>query len=479
MKLSVIAIVVPILIAVLGVYLLVSWWSDDYQVSKITLRTPVAEQTPAAATSKSSPSNAASAPAVTLPPVVSGTATPPVLTLTETIPGDWPRFRGASFDNISTDPTPITRDWSGKPLKELWSLDLGEGYAGPVVHNGRVYVLDYDQRAQSDQLRCLSFANGQQLWQRSYPVVIKRNHGMSRTTPAVTDKYVVTLGPKCQVMCTDAVNGTVYWMHDLVQEYQTKVPEWYAGQCPLIDGDRVIIAPGGKALMVAFALDSGKVIWQTANPKGWQMTHSSIIPMQYQGQTMYLYCADQGVVAVSARDGKMLWETTDWRVSTATVPSPVLIGDGRIFLTGGYNAGSVMLRVEGPVNSQTVRTLYRIPASVFSSEQQTPIFYKGYIYGVISGGTMVCLNLDGKQVWSSDAGHRFGLGPYFITRDDLLVVMNDTGTLTLLQASPAGYKQLAQTKILQGHDSWAPMVLVNGRLLARDLTHMVCLDMKQ
>ncbi|HNU60471.1 MAG TPA: PQQ-binding-like beta-propeller repeat protein, partial [Aquaticitalea sp.] len=131
---------------------------------------------------------------------------------------------------------------------------------------------------------CLSLDDGAEIWNYAYPVKIKRNHGMSRTVPAVTEKHIVTLGPKCHVHCLDPVTGQFYWMIDLVKEYQTVVPPWYAGQCPLIDGERVILAPGGSALLIAVDGASGKVLWQTPNPDKWDMTHSSIIPMTFQNK---------------------------------------------------------------------------------------------------------------------------------------------------------------------------------------------------
>ena len=123
------------------------------------------------------------------------------------IQGSWPRFRGDSFDNISRENIKLADTWGESGPDILWSLDLGEGHAGPVVANGRVYVLDYDEEARADILRCFSFENGTEIWRRGYEINIKRNHGMSRTVPAVTDKYVVTIGPKCHVMCVDALSG--------------------------------------------------------------------------------------------------------------------------------------------------------------------------------------------------------------------------------------------------------------------------------
>ena len=391
------------------------------------------------------------------------------------MPGYWPWFRGVDFDNISKEKVPLARRWGPGQPKAFWGINIGEGYAGPAVLNGRVYLLDYDAKQQADVLRCLTLSDGKDIWQYSYPIKVKRNHGMSRTVPAVNDKFVVSMGPKCHILCLDSTTGEFRWGIDLVRDYNATVPEWYAGQCPLIDGERVILAPGGDALMIAVDIATGNVIWKTPNPNNWNMTHSSIVPMEFKGKRIYAYCASGGVVGVSALDGSILWETNEWKIGIATVPTPVIIGDGRIFLTGGYDTGSMMIKLTENASKMAVKTLYRLKPEVFASDQQTPILYEGYIYSVKPGGQLACIDLNGKLLWTSGSANRFGLGPYLIA-SGLIYVMDDTGLLTLAEATPEGYKKLAQAQVLKGHDAWGPMALVGGRLIARDLTRMVCLD---
>ena len=401
------------------------------------------------------------------------------------LPGAWPRFRGEHFDGISDEKITLAKKWDDGEPKVLWGIDVGEGYAGAAILNGRVYVLDYDAnelvgenpQPGADALLCLSLADGKEIWRHSYPIKIKRNHGMSRTVPAVTEKYVVALGPMCHVICLDSTTGEFFWGLDLVRDFKTEVPPWYAGQCPLIDGEKVILAPGGDALMIAVDCTTGDIIWETPNPRNWSMTHSSIIPMEFKGRRMYVYCGRGGIVGVSADDGAILWETTEWKISIATVPSPLVIGDGRIFLSGGYNAGSMMLQLQEIEGKLVAEPLFRLKPEVFGSTQQTPILFNDYIYGVKPDGQLVCLNLDGEMVWESGTAHRFGLGPYMIA-NGMIYVMDDSGLLTLAEATPANYKQLAQSQVLHGHDSWGPMAIAGGRLIARDMTRMVCLDVR-
>lgn len=392
-----------------------------------------------------------------------------------TLPGRWPRFRGEDFDNIARGDMQLSTTWpaSGPPV--LWSLDLGEGHAGAAVLNGCVYVLDYDRENSADAVRCLSLDDGREIWRYSYPVKVKRNHGMSRTTPAVTDKFIVTLGPKCHVTCLDSTTGRFLWMLNLPSRFKAKVPLWYAGQCPLIDDGKTIIATGGDALLVAVDCATGDILWRSPNPLGWEMTHSSIMPAEFAGRRMYVYCGSGGVAGISAQDGSILWQTTDWKIRIATIASPLVIGDGRIFLSGGYNSGSMMLKLSERGDQIVPEVLYKLGPEVFGATQHTPIFYEGYIYGVRPDGQLVCLSLEGSIVWTSTTTQKFGIGP-FVIANGLICVMNDSGLLTLVRATPGGYRQLAQAKVLPGPDSWAPMAVASGRLILRDLTRMICLD---
>jgi outer membrane protein assembly factor BamB len=403
--------------------------------------------------------------------------------------GNWPRFRGPGFDNISKENVRLIDGWENQSPSVLWSVDLGEGHAGPAVFNGRVYVLDYDETERADVLRCFSLENGKELWRRGYKLFIKRNHGMSRTIPAVTEKYVVTIGPKCHVMCVDAVSGDLRWGLDLVKEYGVEVPLWYTGQCPLIDDSLAIIAVGGKSLLIAVDCETGKVAWETPNPNNWKMSHSSIMPVSFQGKKMYIYCAIGGMVGVSAEKdsaGAVLFESAAWS-HNVIAPSPVYLGDGRIFATAGYGAGSMMLRIKAQGDGFSLEPLQKLKSTEgLASEQQTPLFYDGHLFAILPKDAgpareqLVCCHPDDCTVftWTSGKTNRFGLGPY-LAADGKFFVLGDDGVLTILKASTEGYKQLGQAKILDGVDAWGPVAITGGRLLARDSRRMVCIDIRK
>lgn len=393
------------------------------------------------------------------------------------LPGSWPCFRGPDRDGLAREAPPLPDRFPATGPIKKWQVKVGYGYAAPVVEAGRVYLLDYDASAKADVLRCLSLADGAELWRRAYPVTCKFNHGMSRTVPALADGTVVSIGPRCHVLACDALSGDFRWGLDLVRDFGTKEPPWYAGQCPLIDQGRVILAPAGpEVLMMAVDLKTGATVWKAPNPHGWQMTHVSVLAATLADVRQYIYCGSGGIAAVAADDGRALWSTREWKVNIATVPTPIQVDGERIFCCGGYGSGAAMLKITKDNDIFAVDVAWRTKPTVFGSDQQTPILYKNLLFGVIPDGQFACLALDGKRLWTSGPASRFGLGPYLIA-DNKALLLNDHGLLTLAAASSSGWSELGKAQILDGHDAWGPLALAGTRLLARDLDTLVCLDL--
>ena len=150
----------------------------------------------------------------------------------------------------------------------------------------------------------------------------------------------------------------------------------------------------------------------------------------------------------------------------------------RLFLSGGYQAGSMMLRVEQVDGSWHAVPQFRLGPEVFGATQQTPIWFDSHLFGVRPDGELTCLAPDGTPSWSSGPSHRFGLGP-FLVADGKLLVLDDDGRLTMAAASSEAFRVLATARVLDGHDCWGPMALAGGRLLIRDLTRLSCLDLRK
>ncbi len=403
--------------------------------------------------------------------------------LTET----WPRFRGEHFDNISRSEIALIDKFPAEGPSQKWQLDLGEGYAAAAIYKGLVYVLDHDEEMRADLLRCFVLETGEELWRRGYQINLKRNHGMSRTVPAVTEDYILTIGPKAHVMCVRRSDGELLWGLNVALDYEADIPLWNTGQCPLIDGDLAIIATGGSSLMVAADLETGEILWETPNPHKWLMSHSSIMPYEFNGVKMYVYSAFGGVCGIAAEGemaGQVLWESGDWNHQTVA-PSPVCMPDGKIFLTAGYGAGGMVLQLNGAGPRFEVEVISEyLPKEGLASEQQTPVVFDGHLLGILPKDAgplrnqLVCVHPDNfnEVVWSSGSETRFGLGPYMLA-DNKLFILNDDGTLVIARPSTRAYEELDRYQVIDGHDAWGPLAVADGYMVLRDAKTMICLDL--
>jgi outer membrane protein assembly factor BamB len=384
------------------------------------------------------------------------------------LPGSWPHFRGTKYESLT---------------------DLAHGYSGVAVNSGRVYLQDYDVGVKEECLRCFSLEDGKEIWRRSYPLKIVNNHGFTRTVPAVTDKYVVSFGSKCHVLCVDAKTGDKKWGLDLMKDYGSKLPDWYAAQCPVIDGNTAVLAPSGKeVLMMGVDLETGNIAWKTPNPKGLQMSHSSITPMTIAGKKMYVYCAEWGkLLGISAEAdsiGTLLWESASIDKQVIS-PSPVQLEDNQIFMCAGYSGGSALIKISEASGKFEAKVLWTMDTKDgLSCEQQTPILYEKHLFALMpdSSGArkqqLVCMDPydKGKITWESGKEKRFGQYEPILLADGKFFILDKDAGLTMVKASTSKYEELAKCKLLKGHEAWAPIALAGNLMLVRDEKVLLCLD---
>jgi len=391
---------------------------------------------------------------------------------------DWPQFRGPDRNGISKE-TGLLRKWPAGGPKVLWSVPVTQGYAAAAIVAGRVYHHDYDEAKSEWCVNCRSLADGKLVWQFREAREVRPNHAITRTIPAVDSRFVCSLDPKAVLHCLDVKTGKQIWRKSLVTEYQATIPNWYNGQCPLGEPDRLIIATGGAALLVALDKATGKELWRTPNPGKYMMSHASVMPAVLGGVKQYLYGTLRGPLGVNAKDGKLLWEY-DRKFNVAVAPSPIAVDEERVFMTASYDAGSVMVRVRRTGDAFKAEPVFDMKNNEWNSEVHTPIVYKGHLFAVgkKKRGLFTCLSPDGKEVWTSEGKASFGLGSFLLADGMFFVLDGDTGKLRLVEASIAGYNELASAQVLAGQEVWGPMALADGKLVLRDLTKMICVSVR-
>lgn len=399
---------------------------------------------------------------------------------------DWPQFRGPDRNNTSPEKG-LPRAWAPGGPKVLWTVKLGVGYGPAAVRDGKVYILDRDA-AKGDMLRCFDLAGGKEEWSFAYAAPGRLSHDGSRSTPAVGDKLIFIIGALGHLHAVDRQTHQCPWRKDLLREYGGQRPNWGVPQSPLIHKDTVIVAPLGRSAgVVALDQATGKEVWKS--PALGPMQYASPVLTTIGGVEQVLVVSKPTVAGVEVGTGRLLWKFDGYKCNIP-VPDLLPIGDGRVLITGGYNAGSVMIRVEKAekadktdkgVQEFAVTELAR--NGQIGAHTQTPILYQGHIYALCNTNErsdgLVCFDLDLKVKWQTGKSPNLDKGGMVLTGDGLIYsVDGKTGELRIIEPSPQGYKELAKVPMLAGQEIWAPLALADGKLLIRDQNQIKCLDLK-
>ena len=392
---------------------------------------------------------------------------------------DWPQYLGPNRNGIGPDDQGLARSWPATGPKVLWRVVVGEGFAGPAIQGGSVFILDREAD-EWDVLRRINLVNGNEIWRYRYRAPGRLDRNGSRTTPATDGRLVFSVGPFGHVHALRCQDGSEVWDAHLLHDWNAERPGWGVSQSPLLSNDQVIVAPWGqKAAVVAYDKASGQVLWRTANPKGVTQDYSSPIPMQMGLRDTIVASGKNGfTIGVDARSGQELWSFDGYKCRIH-IPSPTVLNQQRVLLTGGYGAGAVMFRVAALASNG--RTLEVWKDRKIGSKIAQSLFYKGNIYAPSGDtrGILRCLRPDGRVRWESGPHRRFAMGSLIIVDGLLFIVHGDTGELVMAEADPNEYRELGRSKtVLESGKIWAPLAYSDGKLVIRDEHHLVCVDLK-
>jgi len=429
---------------------------------------------------------------------------------------DWPQFLGPNRNGSTTDGR-LARNWPPEGPKLLWECKLGAGFASCVIDGGKVYILDRihektaagEAKPAQDILRCIDLQTGKEAWSLAYDAPYEPlSYPGSRGTPCVDDRFVFTLGGGGQVRCVDKTTHALIWSHSLLTDFsraKSRAPHYGYSQAPLLYQQMLIVtALNDDTGLVACDKTTGKELWRSAPLGGNSSSFSSPLIARIGERDQILFLGNEGkhictLYGLDPATGKILWSQGGWRCQ-APVAEPVPLGDGRFFITGGYQANSAMIKVEPQAGGFAARLLFNAsadgksperqaaanpPGAGFSSHMHTPILYQGCLYGNGSSvqapkNGLVCLDLEGRTQWQTGNQPSFELGGFILVDDLLIGLDGKAGMLRLVEANPHAYKQLAEAKVLdqKGGEIWACMAFADGRLVVRDHAVMKCLDLR-
>ncbi len=387
---------------------------------------------------------------------------------------NWPQWQGP-FRNGLTDEKGLLKVWpEGGPTRK-WVFDkCGAGYAGPAVVDGRLYIMG--ERDGVSELIAVDVATGKELWAVKMGPEFENNWGNGpRSTPAVDGEHVYALDSSGVLVCVTTAGQEVWRV--TMDSLGGKVPNWGYAESPLVDGNKVLVTPGGPKGAVA-ALDklSGDVMWQSADVP--DLAHySSIVRGDFHGKPQYVQLLEKRLIGLSIDDGRLLWDV-EWPGNVAVIPTPI-VRDNQVFVTSGYNAGCMLVEVDA---QNQARKVYE---NQFMKNQHGGVINVGNaLYGFSDNAGWICLSWrDGEVNWRErDA---LGKGAIGYADDRLYCVDEEEGEVVLIDASPKAWTERGRFTLEPQSESrsprggiWVHPVVVNGMLFLRDQEYVYCYDVK-
>ena len=384
---------------------------------------------------------------------------------------DWPQWHGPNRTAISTE-TGLLKTWPAGGPPVVWSIsNLGEGYGSVAIKGDRIFVQGVKDSQSS--VFCLNRADGKTIWVTPLGPRLGQDKGPGpRGTPTVETDRLYALAETGDLACLKISDGSIAWRRNILKDFGGRNPKWLISESPLIDGDRLIVTPGGEgASIVALDKASGKTIWTTKELSD-EAGYSSCIAADIGGVRTIIGFTGRAGVGVRASDGKLMWRYEPVSNRTANIATPIVY-DNKVFYTSDYGTGCALLGLKAEGGEVKAEEIY------FSREMKNHhggvVLLNGYLYG-FNSAILSCVEFaTGKLVWRDRS-----VGKGTLTyADGQLYLLSENNVVGLAEASPAGYKETGRFQIAdQGWPSWAHPVVCGGKFYIRNQGTLACYDVK-
>jgi outer membrane protein assembly factor BamB len=391
---------------------------------------------------------------------------------------DWPQWNGRNRDGKSAD-TGLLAQWPAEGPKLAWkAAGFGGGYSSISVVGNHLYTMG--DKSGDGWLMAAGAAGGKILWSTKIgapgaPGVPGYDFPGPRSTPTVDGALIFVLDAWGDLVCVNAADGKPQWRKSLVKDLGGTPPTWGYSESPLVDGEQVVVTPGGaKGAVAAFNKKTGQLLWQSKEFTD-AAQYSSIIPTEIDGARQYVQLTSASVAGVAADDGALLWQA--WRRgNVAVIPTPLVAGN-EIYVTSGYGAGCNLFKVTKADGKFSAEQVYA--NHVMVNHHGGVVRVGDYIYGYSDGKGLTCQNArTGAALWAEKTKIRKGSVSYADGR--LYCREEDSGAVILVDAAPNGYVEKGRFDQPERTEAkaWPHPVIANGKLYLRDQDLLLCYDLK-
>ncbi len=378
---------------------------------------------------------------------------------------DWPQWRGPNRDGISSE-TGLLAAWpSGGPPVTWKTNGLGQGYSSLAIVNGRIYT--QGQRGNQEFILAFDAKTGSKIWETPTSRAYRNDRGDGpRGTPTIDGDRLYAMTGDGVLFCLEVATGKPVWSITVAKQYGGSVPNWGFSESPLIDGDRLIVMPGGRgASLVSLNKRDGSLQWKTgSDPAG----YSSAIVVDVGGSRQVLALSADAAIAVLENNGELLWHYTKVSNRTANIATPVY-SDGAVFVSTAYGTGCALLKL-GP---KTMSEVYF--NGDMKNHYSTSVLIDNYLYGY-SDSILTAMQFNtGKVAWKNRS-----VGKGSVTyAEKHLYLLGEDGVIGLAEANSSAYKEISRFEVNKGSlPTWSPLVISGGKLYYRDQDNLTCFDIK-
>jgi outer membrane protein assembly factor BamB len=384
---------------------------------------------------------------------------------------EWPQWRGPLRNGLSSE-IGLLKQWPANGPAVTWSItNLGEGYGSLAIKADRIYV--QGTKGAESAVFCLNRTDGKTIWSVSLGPKVDEGRGNGpRGTPTLDGDKLYVLTENGDLACLRERDGSRVWSKNILKEYGGSNPRWLISESPLVDGNRLIVSPGGSgAGIVALDKMTGAEIWRTRELSD-RAGYASCIAADVGGVRTYINFTSGAAVGVRASDGKLMWRYTNVANRVANCTTPVF-ADNKVFFSSAYDTGGALLNLTAQNGEVKAQEAY------FTREMMNHhggmVLVNGYLYG-FSNSILTCLEFNtGKVMWKDRS-----VGKGSITyADGMLYLLGEKQLVGLAEANPNAYVEKGRFPIKDlGRESWAHPVVVGGKLYIRNQNELTCYDVK-
>ncbi len=375
---------------------------------------------------------------------------------------DWPQWRGANRDGaISSFREPSS--WP-EGLKQQWKVDVGLGYATPLLVRDRLYL--FSRQGTDEVMSALDPASGKTIWRTSYAAPFEvmsaaARHGAGpKSTPTYANGLLFTLGMTNIVTAFDATTGRQLW-----QKPATKAqPLYHTAMSPVVEGNSVIVHTGGPGDTALAALDveTGNARWTWS---GDSPAYGSPIVVDLAGTRQVVTFTHRSMVGIAIADGRLLWQRPFVTQADTTSQTPILYRD--MLIQAGRGNGITAFRVVRRDGTWATEDVWQ--TKDVSLHMTNGVVVDGVLYGLshLNFGQYFALDLStGMLLWKSDP--RQAENASLVRGGNTIFSLQDDGVLLVLKASRSALDVVRRYTVATT-PTWTQPTISGNRLYVKDV----------